>query len=255
MGHVLQANCGQHSARQASIGAGIPTSVPCTTVNKICASGMKAIMLGAQAIRCGDQDVVVAGGMESMSNAPYYLARGETPYGGITLKDGIIVDGLTDVYNAKHMGECAENLAKKFNITREQQDDFAKQSYSRSASAIKKGIFSSEIVPVTIPGKRGKPDLVVNEDEEVNKANFEKFATLNPVFIRNGGTITAANASSLNDGAAACVLVSQKFLDSHDLKPLAKVISYADAAVEPIDFGIAPAYAIPKVNCLKNTLK
>jgi acetyl-CoA C-acetyltransferase len=265
-GNVLQAGVGQAPARQvsdtqkyikivdkyvnrlqASLGAGLNSSIPCTTINKVCASGMKAIMLSAQSIRLGDNDVVVAGGTESMSNVPFYMTRGETPYGGINLSDGILLDGLTDVYNKIHMGLCAENLAKKYDISREQQDQFAISSYTRCAKASNAGIFAQEIVPVTIPGKRGKPDVTVTEDEEFKKAIFEKFATLNTVFKKENGTITAANASSLNDGSAATVLMSEKAVQKFGVKPLAKIIGFADAAVDPMDFGIAPAFAIPKV--------
>ncbi|XP_054156422.1 acetyl-CoA acetyltransferase, mitochondrial-like [Oppia nitens] len=245
-GNVLSAGVGQNPARQASLGAAIPVTVPCTNVNKVCASGMKAIMLAAQSIRLGDTDVVVAGGMESMSNAPYYQTRGETPYGGITLNDGIVLDGLTDAYSKTHMGLCTEGLAAKYGVTREAQDQFAIESYRRCARSA--GLFKEEIVPVLIPGKRGRPDITVIEDEEYKKVNFDKIPSLAPVFKKDGtGTITAANASSLNDGAAACVLMSAKALTKFRAKPLAKVIAYADAGVQPEDFGIAPAYAVPKV--------
>jgi len=246
-GNVLQAGVGQAPARQCALGAGLNNSVPCTTINKVCASGMKAIMLSASSIMLGDNDVVVAGGTESMSNVPYYMTRGETPYGGVNLSDGIVLDGLTDVYKKIHMGLCTENLAQKYEVSREQQDQFAVQSYTRSAKAAESGIFTQEIVPVTIPGKRGKPDVTVTEDEEFKKANFDKFPSLNAVFKRDGGTITAANASSLNDGSAATVLMSEKAVQKFGVKPLAKIIAFADAAVDPVDFGIAPAYAIPKV--------
>lgn len=201
MGNVLQGGVGQAPARQAALGAGLSKSVPCTTVNKVCASGMKAIILGTQSILLGDADVVVAGGMESMSNAPYYLNRGETPYGGVTLNDAIVNDGLTDSFNKIHMGLCAENTASKYGFSREDQDDYAIKSYTRSAKAASDGIFGKEIIPVVIPGKRGKPDVIVSEDEEYKKVNFDKLKTLATVFKKDGGTITAANASSLNDGA------------------------------------------------------
>jgi len=247
-GNVLQAGVGQAPARQASIGAGIPVTVGCTTINKVCASGMKAIMLSAQSIRLGDNQVVVAGGMESMSQTPYYQTRGETPYGGITLADGIVTDGLTDVYSHTHMGLCTEGLALKYGLTREAQDQFAAQSYRRTAKAAGAGVFVEEIVPVVIPGKRGKPDVTVTEDEEFKKVNFERMSSLAPVFKKDGtGTITAANASSLNDGAAATVLMSAAAVKKFGAKPLAKVVAFADAGVEPADFGIAPAYAVPKV--------
>ena len=246
-GNVLQANTGQAPARQAALNAGVAVTTPCTTVNKVCASGMKAMMLSAQAIRVGDADVLVAGGMESMSNVPYYVTRGDTPYGGILLADGIVNDGLTDVYNKKHMGLCTEGLAAKYGITREMQDDFALESYKRSARSIETGVFTEEIAPVTIPGKRGQPDVTVLKDEEVGKLKLDKVKSLNPVFKKDGGTITAANASSLNDGAAAAVLMSAKAVQKFGAKPVAKIVAYADAATEPQDFGIAPAYAVPKV--------
>ncbi|KFM62698.1 Acetyl-CoA acetyltransferase A, mitochondrial, partial [Stegodyphus mimosarum] len=246
MGCVLQANIGQAPARQASIGAGLPVSTPCTTVNKVCASGMKAVMLGAQSLMVGLQDVIVAGGMESMSNAPYFLQRGETPYGGIELKDGLVVDGLTDAYGNGHMGKCAEGIARKFDFSREDQDQYAISSYKRAIAAEELGIFEEEIVPVTVPGKRGKPDIIINTDEELKRVNFEKIPSLKPVFC-NDGTITAANASSLSDGAAACVLTTSAYAESMNMKPIAKVLAFADAAVDPQDFPIAPAYAIPKI--------
>ncbi|OTF74475.1 acetyl-CoA acetyltransferase, mitochondrial-like protein, partial [Euroglyphus maynei] len=250
MGNVLQANVGQAPARQASLGAGITQSAPCTTVNKVCASGMKALIFGTQSIMLGENDVVITGGMESMSNVPYYLSRGNTPYGGVNLVDGVVRDGLTDAYDQIHMGLCTENLAQTFNITREETDEFARQSYQRAAKARDNGIHSKEIVPVVIPGRKGKPDVTINDDEEIGKVNFDKIPYLNPVF-RKDGTITAANASSLNDGAAACILMSETALSKYDYAPMAKVISFADAAIEPKDFGIAPAYAIEKI--LKKT--
>jgi acetyl-coA acetyltransferase, mitochondrial len=247
MGQVLQGSCGQAPARQACLNAGLPHSIPCTTVNKVCASGIKSIMLAAQGILSNSGDVYVAGGMESMSNSPYYLARGDTPYGGINLKDGILLDGLTDSFNNKHMGECAELIAKRYNLSREDQDKFAKRSYTLAAEAIKKGIFKKEITPVLVKGKRGKPDIIVSEDEEVGKVNFERMVKLDPVFDKTNGTITAANASSLSDGAAACVLTSSSIVTNKNLKPLAKVVAFADAATDPLDFPIAPALAVPKV--------
>ncbi|KAI1294574.1 Acetyl-CoA acetyltransferase B, mitochondrial [Halotydeus destructor] len=226
------------------LNAGLSKSTPCTTVNKVCASGTKAIIFGAQSILLGDNDVVVAGGAESMSNAPYYLARGETPYGGVNLVDSIVHDGLTDSFDKLHMGACAEQTAEKYGASREDQDAYAKLSYERSARAASSGVLSKEIVPVVIAGKRGKPDVTVSEDEEYKKVNFEKMSTLNTVFKKNG-TITAANASSLNDGAAACVLMSQAAVDKYGVKPLAKIVGYGDGATNPVDFAIAPAFAIP----------
>ena len=246
-GNVLQAGIGQNPARQCALKAGLPSRVTATTVNKVCASGMKAISLGAAEIRLGDAEIVVAGGTESMSRAPYYLARGETPYGGVNLTDGLVCDGLTDAGSQKHMGVCAEETAEKLAITRSEQDDFAIKSYKKSAAAAAGGLLAKEIVPVTIPGKRGKPDVQVTEDEEYHKVVFEKVPTLRPVFKANGGTITAANASTLNDGAAACVLASKDAVDKLSLKPLARIVASADAAIDPIDFAIAPEQAITKV--------
>lgn len=247
MGHVVQGSTGQAPARQAALGAGLPKTVPCTAVNKVCASGMKAIILGAQSILAGDNEIVVAGGQESMSNAPYYLARGETPYGGVNLLDAIVHDGLWDSFNNIHMGSCAEATAEKYSITREEQDAYAINSYKRSALAAEAGIFAKEIVPVTIPGKRGQPDVIVSEDEEYKKVNFSKIPSLNTVFKKQGGTVTAANASTLNDAAAACVLMSEAAVKKTGVTPIAKIIAHADAATDPIDFPIAPAHAIPKL--------
>ena len=246
-GHVLQGSTGQAPARQAALNAGCHKSTPCTTVNKVCASGAKAIMLAAQSIKLGDNDVVVAGGMESMSNAPYYLARGETPYGGVNLVDGIVNDGLFDSFNKMHMGLCAENTATKYKISREAQDAFARLSYERSAAAVASGALAKEIVPVVIPGKRGAPDVTVSEDEEYKKVNFDKFSKLATVFKREGGTVTAANASTLNDGASALVLMSEAAVKKYGVAPLAKIVAYADAATDPIDFTVAPALALPKL--------
>nr|QFU80950.1 AACT3 [Eotetranychus kankitus] len=246
LGQVLQAGCGQTPGRQAAIGAGLSQRVPCTVVNKVCASGMKAIAFASQSLALGDVDVIVAGGMESMSNAPFVVPRGEIPYGGLSLVDVVVNDGLTDTFNNCHMGQCAEQLAAKYEITRAQQDEYAKTSYTRCLKSITDGVFAKEIVSVSIPGKRGKPATLVEKDEEPEKVDFDRLATLNPVFIKGTGTITAANASSLNDGAAALVLMSSKAVAKFGVKPLAKIVSYADAAVAPVDFGIAPAYAMPK---------
>lgn len=247
MGQVLQGSTGQAPSRQAALGAGLSISTPCTTINKVCASGMKAIMLASQNLMLGHQEVMVAGGMESMSNTPYYLPRGDTPYGGINLLDSLVYDGLTDAYKKIHMGNCAENTAKKFNIKREEQDDFAINSYKKTAESVKSGLFEKEIVPVTIPGKKGKPDIIVKEDEEYKRVNFDKLRSIPTFFQREGGTVTAANASTINDGAAACVLMTTKAAEKYKVKPLARIVGFADAAVEPIDFPIAPAYAMPKV--------
>lgn len=249
LGNVCQGGLGQAPCRQAVIFAGLSKSTVCTTVNKVCASGMKSIMLASQTLSLGHQQVMVAGGMESMSNVPYYLNR-ETKYGGMNLIDGIVHDGLSDVYNKIHMGNCAENTAKKFNISREDQDEYALSSYKKSAEAYKNNAFSSQIVSVSIPQRKGKPDIVISEDEEYKKINFDKFKTLATVFQKENGTVTAGNASTLNDGAAACVLMSEETVKKYNAKPLARIVSYFDAATEPIDFPIAPAFAIPTL--LKN---
>lgn len=246
MGNVLQAMEGQAPSRQATLRAGLPITTPTTTVNKVCASGMKAVMLAAQNLMCGHQEVMVAGGMESMSNVPYYMARGTTPYGGIKLQDGIVFDGLTDAYDQIHMGNCAENTAKKYGISREEQDVFAVRSYTLSQKAASSGVFKKEITPVEIPKKKGEV-VVVSEDEEYKRVNFEKFKTLKPVFQKEGGTVTAANASTLNDGGAALVLMTARKAEKLGVKPLARILGFADAAIAPIDFPTAPAEAIPKV--------
>lgn len=245
MGNVLQAGVGQAPARQAAMGAGIPDTVPCTTVNKVCSSGMKALMQAAQAIRCGDADVVVAGGMESMSNVPHYLdGRNGVKLGDIKMKDGLLRDGLIDVYDGVHMGNCAELCAKEMEFSREEQDNFALESYRRSAESWKNGKFDEEVIPVSIPQRRGEP-MVVNNDEDVFKVKAEKVPTLRPVFDKEG-TVTAANASNINDGAAALVLMSAEKAAALGLKPLAKITGYADAAHEPKWFTTAPAKALPK---------
>lgn len=246
-GNVCQAGLGQAPARQAAIFAGLPYSVDCTTVNKVCASGMKSIMLAAQNLMCGNQDIMIAGGMESMSNVPFYMKRGETSYGGVNLLDGIVNDGLTDVYNKIHMGNCAENTAKKLSISREQQDEYAINSYKRSADAYTSGAISDELVPVSVPQKRGKPNLVVTEDEEYKRVNFDKFPKLATVFQKDGGTVTAGNASTLNDGAAALLLATPSAAQKLNSKPMGRIIAFQDAATEPIDFPIAPAFAVPKL--------
>ncbi|KAG9491378.1 hypothetical protein GDO78_000078 [Eleutherodactylus coqui] len=246
MGNVLQAGQGQAPTRQAALGAGLNISTPTTTINKVCASGMKSIMLAAQSLMCGHQSVMVAGGMESMSNVPYCMLRGATPYGGVKLEDLIVKDGLTDVYNKIHMGNCAENTAKKMNIGREEQDKYAISSYTKSKAAWESGLLAKEITPVTIQ-QRGKPDVVVQEDEEYKRVDFTKFPKLKTVFQKDNGTVTAANASTLNDGAAALVLMTAEAAEQLKAKPLARILAFADSAVDPIDFPIAPAYAIPKV--------
>lgn len=246
MGNVLQANLGQAPARQAAIKAGLGNSVPCTTVNKVCASGMKAIMLAAQAIRSGDQDIVVAGGMESMSNVPFYQDKVRTgnKLGDLKLTDGMVKDGLTDVYNKVHMGNCAEICARDKNITREEQDAYAIESYRRSSQAWKAGLFKDEIVPVSVPQRKGDP-LIIAEDEEYTAVKVDKIPSLAPVFDKNG-TVTAANASTLNDGASALVLMSAEKAAELGIKPLARILSYADAAQAPEWFTTAPSLAIPK---------
>ncbi|NND76808.1 MAG: acetyl-CoA C-acyltransferase [Flavobacteriales bacterium] len=245
MGNVLQANLGQAPARQAAIYAGIGDEVPCTTVNKVCASGMKSIMFGAQSIMLGDHDCVVVGGMENMSSVPHYIPNSRTgqKLGNINVIDGLVNDGLTDVYNAYHMGNAAELCAKECGFSREDQDEFALQSYDRSAAAWEAGKFKDEVVAVEIPQRRGQP-IVFDHDEEYKNLKREKVPTLRPVFQKEG-TVTAANASTINDGAAALVLMSEEKMNALGLKPLAKVKSYADAAKEPEWFTTAPAKAVP----------
>lgn len=245
MGNVLQAGVGQAPARQAALGAGLGNNVPCTTVNKVCASGMKAIMFGAQSIIAGDNHVVVAGGMENMSLTPHYLdGRNGTKFGNIGLLDGITKDGLLDVYNKVPMGNCAELCAKEHNITREDQDNFAITSYKRAAAAWEAGKFNEEIVGVSVPQRKGDPVLVM-EDEEYKNVFLDKIPALRPAFDKDG-TITAANASTLNDGASALILASKEAVEKYGLKPIAKIISYADAAQAPEWFTTAPSLAIPK---------
>ena len=246
MGCVLQAGLGQAPARQAAIYAGIGDEVPCTTVNKVCASGMKAISMAAQSIALGDADVVIAGGMENMSQTPHYLpgSRVGTKLGNINMLDGMVHDGLTDAYNKEHMGNCGDLCAREYNITREQQDEFAISSYNKAADAWKNGKFDNEVVPVEVPQRRGDA-LIVSEDEEYKNVKMEKIPGLRPVFSKDG-TVTAANASTLNDGAAALVLMSKEKAEALGLKPLAKIVSYADAAQAPEWFTTAPSKAIPK---------
>ena len=245
MGNVLQANNGQAPARQAALAARLTQDVPCTTVNKVCASGMKAVMMAAQSIKAGDNDIVIAGGMENMSAVPYYLdkARNGFRLGDGTIIDGLVKDGLTDVYNKVHMGVCAEKCADEMNFTRDEQDNFALTSYERSASAWSTGKFSEEIVPVEVPQRRKDP-IVISEDEEYKKINKEKFLKLRTVFKKDG-TVTAGNASTLNDGASAIILMSAEKAAELNLSPLAKITSYADAAHEPEWFTTAPAKAVP----------
>jgi len=244
-GNVCSANQGQAPARQAALGAGLSLNVPCTTVNKVCASGMKSIMFGAQSIMLGYNDVVIAGGMESMSNIPYYVpnARWGYKYGDGGLVDGLAKDGLTDAYDHKAMGVCADATAVKYGITREEQDAFAIRSYQRAAEATAQGWFGQEIVPVAVPQRKGNPLLIV-EDEEYKRVDFTKIPSLRPAFTKEG-TVTAANASTINDGAAALVLVSKEKAEELGLTPLARIVSFADAAHEPQWFTTAPVLAAP----------
>lgn len=245
MGNVVSAGLGQAPARQAAIHAGIPDSVPCTTVNKVCASGMKSIMLAAQTIALGDADIVVAGGMENMSSIPHYQhARKGSKFGPITMEDGMQKDGLVDAYGKVAMGVCADECATEYEFSREDQDAFAVQSYKRSATAWSEGKFDDEIVPVSIPQRRGEP-IIFSEDEEYKNVKMEKIPALRAAFTKDG-TVTAANASTINDGGAALVLMSLEKAKELNLTPLAKIKSYADAAHEPKWFTTAPAKALPK---------
>jgi len=245
MGQVIQAGSGQAPARQAAIYAGLPNTVVCTTVNKVCASGMKSVMMGAQAIQCGDAEIVVAGGMENMSLIPHYMhLRNGYKFGPATMVDGMQKDGLTDAYDNNAMGVCADLCATKYDFTREDQDAFAIQSYTRSAKAWDEGRFDAEIVPVAVPQRRGEP-IVIAKDEEFTNVNLDKIPALNAVFTKDG-TVTAANASTINDGAAAIILMSEEKALSLGIKPLAYIKSYADAAQEPKWFTTSPALAIPK---------
>jgi acetyl-CoA C-acetyltransferase len=244
MGNVLQAGLGQAPARQAAMFAGITNEVPCTTVNKVCASGMKSLSLAAQSIICGDNAIVVAGGMENMSMVPhYYNARNATKLGDVKMKDGMVLDGLTDVYNSVHMGVCAEKCATEHNISREEQDNFAIESYKRSAAAWDAGKFDDEIVPVEVPQRRGDA-IVVSKDEEYTAVKIEKIPQLRTVFQKDG-TVTAANASTLNDGASALVLMSKEKAEELGVTPIAKLVGYGDAAHEPEWFTTAPSIAVP----------
>jgi acetyl-CoA C-acetyltransferase len=244
MGCVLPAGVGQAPARQAALGAGLPKSVPCATVNKVCGSGLKTVIMGAQAIMAGDTDVVVAGGMESMSQSPYVLPRAREGFkmGHQTLQDSMILDGLWDVYNQIHMGNCAEICAKERKITREMQDAHAAESYRRALAATKEGRFKAEIVPVEIAQKKG-PAKVVGEDEEPKRGDIEKLAGLRPAFAKDG-TVTAGNASSINDGGAAVVLMEASAAKARGVKPLARVVSWGQHAQAPEWFTTAPAGAI-----------
>jgi acetyl-CoA C-acetyltransferase len=245
-GNVIQANLGQAPARQASIYAGIPNTVPCTTVNKVCSSGMKAMMIGVQSIIAGDNDIVMTGGMENMSQIPHYFSKGRTgqKLGDFKMNDGLLRDGLLDAYTGTHMGESAELCATEMKLSRETQDTYSIESYNRSAKAWKEGKFDNEIVPVEIPQRRGDA-ILISEDEEFKNVKFEKIPSLRPVFKKDG-TVTAANASTINDGAAAVILMSRKKADELGIKPLAIIKSYADAAHEPEWFTTAPTKAMNK---------
>ncbi|KAI0383440.1 acetyl-CoA acetyltransferase [Hypomontagnella monticulosa] len=247
-GNVLPANLGQAPARQCAIGAGLKDTVVCTGVNKVCASGMKAIILGAQTIITGNASIVVAGGTESMSNTPHYLPqlRGGAKYGDQTIVDGVLKDGLTDAYGKEHMGLSAELCAEDHSITREMQDEYAIQTYTRAQKATADGVFAKEIAPVEVSGGRGKPAAKITTDEEVKNLNAEKLKTVRPVFKAQGGTVTAANAAPLNDGAAAVVLMSEAKVKELGVTPIAKILGWGDAAREPVRFTTAPALAIPK---------
>ena len=247
MGNVLSAAVGQSPARQASIAAGIPPTTDAITVNKVCASGLKAVVLGAQNIQLGLDEAVVAGGMESMSRVPYYLPRssGMPPFGEFKCEDGLIKDGLWDVYNQFHMGVCAEETAKKYNVSRQDQDAYAIQSFKRAQKAWGEGKFQDEIASVTVKGK--KADTLVSKDEGYDNLREDKVSTLKPAFVKTGGTVTAANSSTFNDGASALVLGSRDIAQQYgkDSRVLARIISSADAAVDPVDFPVAPAKAVP----------
>ncbi|KAI1718499.1 acetyl-CoA acetyltransferase [Ditylenchus destructor] len=245
IGNVCQANVGQAPARQAALRAGLDVSTAVTTVNKVCSSGLKSIILAAQQLQLNHQQVCIGGGMESMSQVPFYLPRGETQYGGFQVVDGIVKDGLTDAYDHVHMGTCGEKTSRECNISREQQDEYAINSYKRSAASWKNGNIGPEIVPVQIKGRKGT--TTVTTDEEFTKIDFDKLKALKTVFQKENGTITAGNASTLNDGACAVLLTTAEKANELNAKPLARVISYGDAACHPLDFPIAPALVIPKI--------
>jgi len=245
MGNVVQAGVGQAPARQAALGAGIPKNVPCTTVNKVCASGMKAVMFAAQSIALGDNDIVVAGGMESMSQIPHYVhMRKGQKFGPTTLIDGMQKDGLVDAYDGNAMGVCADACATKYNFSREDQDAFAIESYKRSAAAWESGKFADEVIPVEVPQRRGEP-VVISEDEEFKNVRMEKISSLRPAFSKDG-TVTAANASTINDGAGAVILMTREKAEELNLDILCSIKGYADAATDPEWFTTAPSKALPK---------
>lgn len=245
MGHVVQAGTGQGPARQAAIGAGLPNHVPCTTINKVCSSGLKSVILAAQSIASGSIEIAIAGGMENMSTIPHYAhLRQGIKFGSSSLIDGLQLDGLTDPFDKEAMGTCADLCATEYNFSREEQDAFAEQSYKRSTAAWDSGKFNEEVIAVEVPQRRGGP-ILVEKDEEFERVNFNKFAELKPAFTPDG-TVTAANASTINDGAAALILMSESKAKSLNLTPLAKIVSFADAATDPKHFTIAPSLAIPK---------
>lgn len=251
MGNVLQAGTGQAPAKQAAIFAGLPDSIPCTTVNKVCSSGLKSITFAVQAILCGDAEIIVAGGMENMSQTPHYLqGRSGQKIGNINLEDGLLKDGLVNVYDGNHMGVCGDACAKKYEFSREDQDAFAIESYSRSKNAWESGKFKEEIISVEVKQRYGDP-FIVSEDEEYKKIKLEKVSKLKPVFSKDG-TVTAANASALNDGAAALILMTKEKAKELNLKPIAVIKGYADASREPEWFTVAPAKAIPKAMAKAN---
>jgi len=244
MGNVLQANLGQAPARQAAIKAGLSDLTPCTTVNKVCASGMKSMSLAAQSIMTGDNEIVVAGGMENMSQTPHYVSgRKGVKLGDIKMTDGMVKDGLTDVYNRVHMGNCADDCATEYNFSREDQDNFAIQSYEKAAKAWEDGKFKEEVVPINVPQRKGDP-VVIDEDEEYKNIKLDKVSKLRAAFSKEG-TVTAANASTLNDGASAVIVASKEAVEKHGLKPIAKIVSYADAAQESKWFTTSPSKALP----------
>lgn len=245
MGNVVQAGVGQAPARQAALGAGIPKNVPCTTVNKVCASGMKAVMFAAQSIALGDNEIVIAGGMESMSQIPHYVhMRNGQKFGPTTLVDGMQKDGLVDAYDGNAMGVCADACAQEYNFSREDQDAFAIESYKRSAAAWESGKFADEVVPVEVPQRRGEP-VVIKEDEEFKNVRMDKISSLRPAFSKDG-TVTAANASTINDGAGAVILMTKEKAEALNLEVLCTIKSYADAATDPEWFTTAPSKALPK---------
>uniref|UniRef100_A0A915AMH0 Thiolase N-terminal domain-containing protein n=3 Tax=Parascaris univalens TaxID=6257 RepID=A0A915AMH0_PARUN len=250
LGIVVPSDCGQAPARQAVLGAGCKTSTIVTALNKMCASGLKSIACGAASVELGLQEIVIGGGMENMSMMPYYIRRGQIPFGGAHVVDSALRDGLTDAYSGLQMGACADIVAHEFGITRNEQDEYAINSYKRSAAAWESGVFKDEVVPIEVT--KGKDKVLVNRDEEYTRVDFEKLPKLKPVFTKDIGTVTAGNASTLNDGAAACVLTSVEGAKKYGLKPLARILAYGDAATKPTYFATAPALVIPKILRLAN---